>query len=46
MVLDWCPELDVLAGYVRDFTQMMVRREGGRLDGWITSHDRVGAVPV
>ncbi|MFD6952985.1 MULTISPECIES: ISL3 family transposase [unclassified Nocardiopsis] len=36
-VLDQCPELDALARHVRNFAQMMVHREGHRLDGWITA---------
>ncbi|MFL1377330.1 ISL3 family transposase [Nocardiopsis protaetiae] len=36
-VLGQCPELDALAGHVRDFAQMMVHREGHRLDEWIAA---------
>ncbi|MDE3722973.1 transposase [Nocardiopsis sp. N85] len=36
-VLGRCPELDALAGHVRDFAQMMVHREGHRLDEWLAA---------
>ena len=37
-VQDRCPQLDVLAGHVRSFAEMMTRRQGQQaLEGWLTA---------
>lgn len=35
--LEECAELRSLVGHVRDFAQMMTKREGHRLDDWIAA---------
>ncbi|WP_405089086.1 transposase [Microbispora sp. NBC_01389] len=34
-----CPHLDVLAGHVQGFAQMMLERRGDRLDDWMAKVD-------
>ncbi|MFI0425288.1 transposase [Spongiactinospora sp. 9N601] len=34
-----CPHLDALTGHVRGFAEMMLERQGDRLEGWMTNVD-------